>query len=710
MAFPDLDPNHVFRDFTTLGVPASGKWDPRKVEIRRLLKSHESAIIALIGGQGGDIDLVRGVMYFSVTGGTANDIIAEPDAELPENPGSTVYIIGGIAQDNTSPVTINGKPLLTNSGNEIAAGGIVGGGIYLFLDVGANYRLLSDQASAAIVAAAEAAAIEAIDAADRAEAAAAGVEYPVSYAPQSLLPEEQAQARENIGILPPGDVDSVSAAELTNIPAGVTFIRTAGFAVSGDGGAALYKRALSEPTHAGKFQSADGAWWELSESVINPMMLGARADGAIDDTAAVRAALALGRPVDWGGASRTYRVTDTITQIPPQDVYWASSGATILLDSANPVQFAISMNCAGRNVTIVGSLLLNCQDKAFVGWYFQNSSTTTFGDFYASNLKVQNVFRGSSAFTGGDGIWIRGGWRNVYLERPDVRNVRMAIGAGVQGAQGVTGITVNAMTLAPQEVTVIAPYIENVYSLDASYLFDQDGMRVFAAEDDGTAVLTPSHFSLVGGKIRNCGGRGVKSQMEFGHIVGTHFERNASGHGSIARTGNMPEIDFQTGGGLIENIECKYNGSAPHRIVQLTGSRQASPIRIQAGAKVDGIRISRTGANQISSLVHIAPAFMRGGVIDIRNINHADSGNLIEEAILFNNEAANNSIYVVNIENVLTRVDAANSKVFVRCTRTVGTTHFVGRNIVVSQANTDFLLSGTGTTTEKLEGTNVNVV
>lgn len=64
---------------------------------------------------------------------------------------------------------------------------------------------------------------------------------------------------------------------------------------------------------------------------------------------------------------------------------------------------------------------------------------------------------------------------------------------------------------------------------------------------------------------------------------------------------------------------------------------------------------------------------------------------------------------MVNIENVLTRVDAANSKVFVRCTRTVGTTHFVGRNIVVSQANTDFLLSRTGATTEKLEGTNVNV-
>lgn len=43
------------------------------------------------------------------------------------------------------------------------------------------------------------AAEDAIDAADRAEAAAAGVEYPVSYAPQTLTAPQQAQARANIG-------------------------------------------------------------------------------------------------------------------------------------------------------------------------------------------------------------------------------------------------------------------------------------------------------------------------------------------------------------------------------------------------------------------------------------------------------------------------------------------------------------------------------
>lgn len=156
MAFPDLDPVQVFRDFATDKVPTSGKWNPRKPDIRRLLKSYESAIIALIAGQGGDIDLARGVISFAVTGGTANDIIAEPDSELPESPGSAVFILGGIEKENTGAVTINNKSLLTNSGNQIVAGGLVAGGIYLFLDDGTSYRLLSDYTSSAIIAAAEA--------------------------------------------------------------------------------------------------------------------------------------------------------------------------------------------------------------------------------------------------------------------------------------------------------------------------------------------------------------------------------------------------------------------------------------------------------------------------------------------------------------------------------------------------------------------------
>lgn len=84
------------------------------------------------------------------------------------------------------------------------------------------------------------------------------------------------------------DQDSVTTAMAESFASTVEWVRTAGYAAVGDGGEALYKRALSEPSHAGKFQSADGAWWELAEAVLRPEMFG-------DDGAAFDAALQLAR-------------------------------------------------------------------------------------------------------------------------------------------------------------------------------------------------------------------------------------------------------------------------------------------------------------------------------------------------------------------------------------------------------------------------------
>ncbi|WP_028034100.1 hypothetical protein [Chelativorans sp. J32] len=147
----DRDPNYVFRDFVTDGIPASGKWDPRKPEIRQLLSEWWQVLIALIAGAGGDIDLPNLLIRYTVTGGTPNAITATPNLPVPSGPGLALFSIQ-IQQTNTGPVTINGKPLLTSSGNQLTAGGLVAGGMYLFLDNGSSFRLLTDQASAALVA------------------------------------------------------------------------------------------------------------------------------------------------------------------------------------------------------------------------------------------------------------------------------------------------------------------------------------------------------------------------------------------------------------------------------------------------------------------------------------------------------------------------------------------------------------------------------
>lgn len=219
----DRDPNHVFRDFVTAGLPSSGNWNPRKPEIRQLLNEWWQTLIALVADAGG-LELPNLLISMTVTGGNENDLVAEANLPIPDGPGVSVFSIV-IKEANSGPVTINGKPLLSNTGNPLVAGALAAEGIYLFLDNGESYRLLSDYVSSSIVAAAEAAASQAVgasgvavDAAERAETFAAGVEFPVSFAPQTLSHEQQEQVLENISA-----VHSVRTSRIITVGAGGDF-------------------------------------------------------------------------------------------------------------------------------------------------------------------------------------------------------------------------------------------------------------------------------------------------------------------------------------------------------------------------------------------------------------------------------------------------------------------------------------------------------
>ncbi len=537
MAFPDLDPNQVFRDFTTFGVPASGKWDPRKVEIRRLLKSYESAIIALIGGQGGDIDLVRGVIFFSVNGGTADDIIAEPDAELPENPRSTVYIIGGIAQDNTGPVTINGKALLTNSGNEIAAGGIVAGGIYVFLDDGTNFRLVSDQASAAVLAGAE-------DAAERAETAAAGVEYPVSYGlPQSLSTSQRLQAQANIGL---------------------------------------------------QFR-------------VTPQMFGAVGDGIYDDSAALIACIASGYPVDFG--SHVYAHATPIVQTLSQAINWKSDGATLLYTGAI-AKAQCELFVLPFEHVIDGMLKFDANLVAYSCFVIRNvpGSVGTYPaghpDLIAPSLHATRAYRSGAAFTGGDGIYVSGGWGRVILTNAKVTDLLMAEDARVPGAQGIFGITCTRDSEGePHAVDLSNIYVENIWCEDDEETGDQDAVRVFS----DYPTMSPSEGSFrIGGTIRNCRGRSVKSQMQFGFISGLKCVKEASVIDPAALgilTTINSDIELQVGGGQISDVEFFYDGCCMNGLIRFTESIDAN--KATSFPNIDGIRAVMKGSQILERAIFL---------------------------------------------------------------------------------------------------------
>lgn len=96
-----------------------------------------------------------------------------------------------------------------------------------------------------------------------------------------------------------------------DLPLILVAVTTTGYAAATDGGGATYARVETEPLHAGKFQSHDGAWWELSNRVVTPEMFGAVGDGSTLDTIAITNALTVGQQI-CGAPGRVYAVAGNI--------------------------------------------------------------------------------------------------------------------------------------------------------------------------------------------------------------------------------------------------------------------------------------------------------------------------------------------------------------------------------------------------------------
>lgn len=237
----------VFRDYETDGVPSSGAKKPKKSEIRQLLGGYESIINAFLSNGGlifaskasldaslnyaantmawvlGDATVANNGIYRKIGGsgtgswtrvsdlpfsfiiasdagaGTANDIQAT--TSIPVSSSALVWM--NVFRTNTVglvSVSFNGSAPLTiktNTGNNVAAGGLAAGMILLGIVSGSTFRILNDQVSSAIVAAAEAAQAAAELARDEAQAAAAAAAdktpLPLFYQARKVSPDKKAR-------------------------------------------------------------------------------------------------------------------------------------------------------------------------------------------------------------------------------------------------------------------------------------------------------------------------------------------------------------------------------------------------------------------------------------------------------------------------------------------------------------------------------------
>lgn len=169
---------------------------------------------------------------------------------------------------------------------------------------------------------------------------------------QGPLIEEVEQARDEavVAAASAGYVfQTVAEVQSRHISPVLDSIRTNGYYTPGDGGGALYKRVASEPSHGGKIQSADGAWWELGEAVVNVLQFGAKRDAVpgldtgTDDSAAFNALTEYLRESMYSSGPNGYREGIGMVRIviPP--------GYYLMESSWNLTDFR-----SARNITIEG--------------------------------------------------------------------------------------------------------------------------------------------------------------------------------------------------------------------------------------------------------------------------------------------------------------------------------------------------------------------
>lgn len=352
--------------------PSSDPFEPSKPDIRALLTQYENAIGAYSAGAGSIAKDTRANLYADLThaadvtawvyadtnvayngiyrksgasgtgswtlilplpysfiiavdvgAGTPNAIQAT--SSIPVSSSALVWVT--LADTNTgSPVTIqfNADPILTiktNSGNNPASGGLTAGMTIIGIKSGSTFRLLNDQVSAAIVAAAEAAQAAAASSASAASASAAAAAASAASAAAAV------SAR----------IDSRAYAIASYHPtAAPNFIVTAGYAAVGDGGAATYKQVGAQPTHGGKLSItlSGGAtvWYELAERNVNVFMFGAKGDGGTNDSPAIQLAVDYLKAVGssnmmaklsfGGGKMNSFILTSTINMTQLRMLKW----------------------------------------------------------------------------------------------------------------------------------------------------------------------------------------------------------------------------------------------------------------------------------------------------------------------------------------------------------------------------------------------------
>lgn len=140
-------------------------------------------------------------------------------------------------------------------------------------------------------------------------------------------------------------VPTRAVAITTMFPADLLFLQTSGYYAAGDLGGANYRRVATAPAHVGWFQSADGAYWEICEAVVNVHMLGAHGDAILLTNGATT-----NGSHTFTSASANFLTADVGKMIEVLGAGPAGAGLTTFIASVNGPTSVEMLDAAGTTV------------------------------------------------------------------------------------------------------------------------------------------------------------------------------------------------------------------------------------------------------------------------------------------------------------------------------------------------------------------------
>ncbi|SOC40097.1 parallel beta helix pectate lyase-like protein, partial [Rhizobium subbaraonis] len=181
---------------------------------------------------------------------------------------------------------------------------------------------------------------------------AEGTSSEIAVTPESLAPTVET-VRTAVQPYP-----SVADMAGIGIPASTDSLTVDGYQVAGDGGGALYAKVESEPSHAAKFQTADGAWWGLVDTIrIDARWLGVKANGIVDDRVAAQNAIDFASALGGGVVlfpRGTIMLGGVGLSVPSNvTIQGAGKGITIFKRIAGAAMHVISCQTFAENVQIL---------------------------------------------------------------------------------------------------------------------------------------------------------------------------------------------------------------------------------------------------------------------------------------------------------------------------------------------------------------------